>query len=136
MPETPDRERIRALVHRYFDLHSRREWAGLADMFAPDPRLSAKHRAGCRRPLLHRVHTCAVFAVLRVRAERDRGGKSGGRGVDLRGHASRRETGDAYGHYGARVRRRTHQDHQDLYRSDATGESGAMNCPLRGAKQY
>ena len=36
MPETPDRERIRALVHRYFDLHSRREWAGLADMFAPD----------------------------------------------------------------------------------------------------
>ncbi len=36
MPETPDRERIRALVHRYFDLHSRRDWTGLADMFVPD----------------------------------------------------------------------------------------------------
>ena len=36
MPETPDRERIRALVHRYFDLHSRRDWTGLLDMFAPD----------------------------------------------------------------------------------------------------
>lgn len=36
MPETPDRERIRALVHRYFDLHSRRDWTGLLDMFAPE----------------------------------------------------------------------------------------------------
>ena len=36
MPETPDRERIRGLVHRYFDLHSRRDWTGLLDMFAPD----------------------------------------------------------------------------------------------------
>ena len=36
MPETPDRERIRALVHRYFDLHSRRDWPGLAGMFAHD----------------------------------------------------------------------------------------------------
>ena len=36
MPETPDRERIRALVHRYFDLHSRRDWTGLLDMFLPD----------------------------------------------------------------------------------------------------
>ncbi len=36
MPETPDRERIRALVHRYFDLHSRRAWQELLDMFAPD----------------------------------------------------------------------------------------------------
>jgi len=32
----PDRERIRSLVHRYFDLHSRREWPGLMDMFASD----------------------------------------------------------------------------------------------------
>ncbi len=36
MPETPDRERIRSLVHRYFDLHSRRDWPGLSDLFAPD----------------------------------------------------------------------------------------------------
>lgn len=36
MPETPDRERIRGLVHRYFDLHSRRDWTGLLDMFAPE----------------------------------------------------------------------------------------------------
>jgi len=36
VPETPDRERIRGLVHRYFDLHSRRDWTGLSDMFAPD----------------------------------------------------------------------------------------------------
>lgn len=36
MTETPDRERIRSLVHRYFDLHSRREWQGLLDMFAAD----------------------------------------------------------------------------------------------------
>jgi ketosteroid isomerase-like protein len=34
--ETPDHERIRSLVHRYFDLHSRRDWPGLSDMFAPD----------------------------------------------------------------------------------------------------
>ncbi len=32
----PDRERIRSLVHRYFDLHSRREWPGLMEMFASD----------------------------------------------------------------------------------------------------
>lgn len=36
MPQTPDRERIRSLVHRYFDLHSRRAWQELLDMFAPD----------------------------------------------------------------------------------------------------
>ena len=36
MPGTPDRERIRSLVHRYFDLHSRRDWAALSDMFAPE----------------------------------------------------------------------------------------------------
>ena len=36
MPDTSDRERIRSLVHRYFDLHSRRDWRGLSDMFAPD----------------------------------------------------------------------------------------------------
>ncbi|OGA49875.1 MAG: hypothetical protein A3F74_15725 [Betaproteobacteria bacterium RIFCSPLOWO2_12_FULL_62_58] len=36
MPETPDRERIRSLVHRYFELHSRRDWPGLSDMFTPD----------------------------------------------------------------------------------------------------
>ena len=40
MPETPDRERIRGLVHRYFDLHSRRDWTGLLDMFAPDVALT------------------------------------------------------------------------------------------------
>lgn len=34
--ETPNRERIRQLVHRYFDLHSKREWHGLSDMFTPD----------------------------------------------------------------------------------------------------
>ena len=36
MPQAADRERIRQLVHRYFDLHSRREWSGLLDMFAVD----------------------------------------------------------------------------------------------------
>lgn len=36
MSENPDRERIRSLVHRYFELHSSRDWQGLADMFAPD----------------------------------------------------------------------------------------------------
>ena len=36
MTQTPDRERIRSLVHRYFELHSKREWQGLLDMFAPD----------------------------------------------------------------------------------------------------
>jgi ketosteroid isomerase-like protein len=36
MPDTSDRERIRGLVHRYFDLHSRRDWSGLLEMFAPD----------------------------------------------------------------------------------------------------
>ena len=36
MSKTPDRERIRILVHRYFDLHSRRDWTELSDMFAPD----------------------------------------------------------------------------------------------------
>ena len=36
MPDTSDRERIRSLVHRYFELHSRRDWQGLLDMFAPD----------------------------------------------------------------------------------------------------
>jgi ketosteroid isomerase-like protein len=36
VPATSDRERIRSLVHRYFDLHSRREWVGLLEMFAPD----------------------------------------------------------------------------------------------------
>ncbi|HSQ05525.1 MAG TPA: nuclear transport factor 2 family protein, partial [Burkholderiales bacterium] len=36
MAQPSDRERIRRLVHRYFDLHSRREWSGLLDMFAPD----------------------------------------------------------------------------------------------------
>lgn len=36
MTQTPDPERIRSLVHRYFDLHSKREWQGLLDMFAPD----------------------------------------------------------------------------------------------------
>lgn len=36
MPDTSDRERIRSLVHRYFELHSRRDWPGLLDMFTPD----------------------------------------------------------------------------------------------------
>jgi ketosteroid isomerase-like protein len=36
----PDRERIRNLVHRYFDLHSRREWSGLVEMFTPDVTLT------------------------------------------------------------------------------------------------
>lgn len=36
MPEIPDRERIRSLVHRYFELHSRRDWPGLLDLFTPD----------------------------------------------------------------------------------------------------
>lgn len=36
MPTTPDRERIRSLVHHYFDLHSRRDWPALTGMFAPD----------------------------------------------------------------------------------------------------
>jgi ketosteroid isomerase-like protein len=36
VPQSSDRERIRNLVHRYFDLHSRREWSGLLEMFAPD----------------------------------------------------------------------------------------------------
>ncbi len=36
MPGTSDRERIRSLVHRYFELHSRRDWPGLSDMFTPD----------------------------------------------------------------------------------------------------
>ena len=36
MPDTSDRERIRSLVHRYFELHSRRDWQGLLDMFTPD----------------------------------------------------------------------------------------------------
>ena len=36
MPDTSDRERIRSLVHRYFDLHSRRDWQGLLDMFTSD----------------------------------------------------------------------------------------------------
>lgn len=31
-----DPERVRSLVHRYFDLHSRREWNALQDMFTPD----------------------------------------------------------------------------------------------------
>jgi ketosteroid isomerase-like protein len=34
--EASNCERIRGLVHRYFDLHSRREWVGLLDMFAAD----------------------------------------------------------------------------------------------------
>jgi ketosteroid isomerase-like protein len=50
----PDRERICALVHRYFDLHSRREWAGLMEMFSPDvalihpvyPRCSGRDAVG------------------------------------------------------------------------------------------
>jgi ketosteroid isomerase-like protein len=33
---SPDPERMRSLVHRYFDLHSRREWKELTEMFAPD----------------------------------------------------------------------------------------------------
>ncbi len=40
MPDTTDGERIRSLVHRYFDLHSRRDWSGLLDMFAPDVTLT------------------------------------------------------------------------------------------------
>jgi len=36
VPQTPDRERIRSLVHRYFELHSHRDWPGLSDMFTPD----------------------------------------------------------------------------------------------------
>ena len=36
MPDTSDRERIRSLVHRYFEFHSRRDWQGLLDMFTPD----------------------------------------------------------------------------------------------------
>lgn len=36
MPDTSDRERIRSLVHHYFELHSRRDWQGLLDMFTPD----------------------------------------------------------------------------------------------------
>lgn len=36
MPDTSDCERIRSLVHRYFELHSRRDWPGLLDMFTPD----------------------------------------------------------------------------------------------------
>lgn len=36
MTETPDPARIRSLVHRYFDLHSRREWSGLLEMFTSD----------------------------------------------------------------------------------------------------
>jgi ketosteroid isomerase-like protein len=32
----PDCERVRSLVHRYFDLHSRREWQALTEMFTPD----------------------------------------------------------------------------------------------------
>jgi len=36
MTDAPDRDRIHTLVHRYFDLHSRREWHGLLEMFAPD----------------------------------------------------------------------------------------------------
>jgi ketosteroid isomerase-like protein len=34
--DSSDLERIRSLVHRYFELHSRRDWQGLLDMFAPD----------------------------------------------------------------------------------------------------
>lgn len=36
MTQSPDSERIRGLVHRYFELHSQREWKGLLDMFTPD----------------------------------------------------------------------------------------------------
>ena len=36
MPQISDRERIRSLVHCYFDLHSRRDWPGLSEMFTPD----------------------------------------------------------------------------------------------------
>ena len=36
MTGTPNRDRVRSLVHRYFDLHSRREWVALLEMFAPD----------------------------------------------------------------------------------------------------
>ena len=36
MPGTRDREHLHSLVHRYFDLHSRREWSGLLEMFTPD----------------------------------------------------------------------------------------------------
>ena len=48
MSDTPDRERIRGLVHRYFDLHSRREWHGLLDMFAPDVELFHPVYPHCR----------------------------------------------------------------------------------------
>ena len=40
MPDTSDRERIRGLVHRYFELHSRRNWQGLLDMFTSDVTLT------------------------------------------------------------------------------------------------
>jgi ketosteroid isomerase-like protein len=40
VPDAADRERIRSLVHRYFDLHSRRDWPGLLDMFTPDVTLT------------------------------------------------------------------------------------------------
>ncbi len=36
MSDTPDCERIRSLVHRYFEVHSRRDWQALSDMFTPD----------------------------------------------------------------------------------------------------
>jgi ketosteroid isomerase-like protein len=36
MTHPPDSERIRSLVHRYFELHSQRAWQELLDMFAPD----------------------------------------------------------------------------------------------------
>lgn len=36
MPRIPDRERIRSLVHRYFELHSARDWTGLSGLFTPD----------------------------------------------------------------------------------------------------
>lgn len=39
MTDTSDRERIRSLVHRYFDRHSRRDWQGLLDMFTADVKL-------------------------------------------------------------------------------------------------